>query len=329
MTATDARVRIAYILAASHSGSTLLAMLLGAHPEVCTVGELKAASLDDVERYRCSCAEEIRRCRFWNGVSEDMARRGFAFDVTRAGTDIRSVASPYARRLLRPLHRGPFLEWLRDLALALDPSWRAALGRAQQINAVLARCLLERTGKTVLVDSSKAGVRLKYLLRNAALDVQVIRLVRDGRGVALTYTDPARFADAQDPSLRGGGAGGTRDAERLTMAAAAREWRRSNEEAEEIVRQLPPTRVTEVRYEDLCSFPRETLRRLAAFLRVDPERVTLAFREAEQHVLGNGMRLDSTSEIRFDERWRSVLARTELDVFDFVAGEANQRLGYR
>ena len=37
--------RLAYLLAASHSGSTLLAMLLGAHPEACTAGELKATNL--------------------------------------------------------------------------------------------------------------------------------------------------------------------------------------------------------------------------------------------------------------------------------------------
>ena len=33
---------VAYLLAASHSGSTLLAMLLASHPDVCTTGELKA-----------------------------------------------------------------------------------------------------------------------------------------------------------------------------------------------------------------------------------------------------------------------------------------------
>ena len=47
-------VRLVYILAASHSGSTLLAMLLGSHPDVCTVGELKATSLGNVEEYLCS-----------------------------------------------------------------------------------------------------------------------------------------------------------------------------------------------------------------------------------------------------------------------------------
>jgi hypothetical protein len=35
--------RLAYILAASHSGSTLLSMLLGSHPQIATVGEMKPA----------------------------------------------------------------------------------------------------------------------------------------------------------------------------------------------------------------------------------------------------------------------------------------------
>ena len=41
---------LVYILAASHSGSTLLAMLLSTHPEICTVGELKATNLGDPHR---------------------------------------------------------------------------------------------------------------------------------------------------------------------------------------------------------------------------------------------------------------------------------------
>ena len=56
--------RLFYILAASHSGSTLLAMLLGSHPDVCTAGELKAASVGDVDAYRCSCGAPILQCGF-------------------------------------------------------------------------------------------------------------------------------------------------------------------------------------------------------------------------------------------------------------------------
>ena len=66
-------VRLAYVLAASHSGSTVLSMLLGAQPRLCTVGELKATALGDPERYRCSCRELIGDCVFWGRVEAEMA----------------------------------------------------------------------------------------------------------------------------------------------------------------------------------------------------------------------------------------------------------------
>lgn len=320
--------RLVYLLAASHSGSTLLAMLLGSHPEICTVGELKATSLGDVDKYRCSCGARIKECSFWAGVAEDMGRRGFAFDVADAGTDLRSGANGYVRWLLRPLHRGPVLERVRDVGLALSPAWRSELVQIQARNAALAECICARTGRRVLVDSSKVGLRLKYLLRNPALDVKVIRLIRDGRAVALTYLDPETFADASNPCLRNGGSGGDRQSERLSMSDAAREWRRSNEEAEELLNGLDPSRWRELRYEDLCRRPDATLQKLLTFLEVEPRDTSAHFKLGEHHVLGNGMRLDTNREIRCDECWRSALDARDLETFDAVAGEMNRRLGY-
>ena len=323
------KIRLVYILAASHSGSTLLSMLLGAHPEICTAGELKATSLDDTENYLCSCREKIKKCPFWTGISNDMAARRFSFDITNSGTDFRSGASRYVRRLLAPLHRAPLLEKVRDLALNLSPAWREQLPKIQAINTNFMDSILNRTGKKIIVDSSKIGIRLKYLLQNPSLDVLVIRLIRDGRGVVLTYTDPANFADASDPHLRQGGTGGNRESERLSIADAALEWRRSNEEAEAIISQLDTSRWIEVRYEDLCTNKDKTLHRLFIFIGVDPEQAVSDFRSVEHHVIGNGMRLDSTSEIRLDERWRSRLSPADLKVFESVAGKLNSRLGYQ
>ncbi|MGH8543075.1 MAG: hypothetical protein ACREX3_05465 [Gammaproteobacteria bacterium] len=42
---------LAYIASPSYSGSTLMTFLLGGHPAVATVGELKAAGIGDVDRY--------------------------------------------------------------------------------------------------------------------------------------------------------------------------------------------------------------------------------------------------------------------------------------
>ena len=163
--APDSRARVAYILAASHSGSTLLAMLLGSHADICTVGELKATSLGDPERYRCSCGAPIRRCRFWTDVARMMAERGHPFDIASAGTDLNAGASRYVASLLRPLHRGSTLEQIRDFALGLAPSWRSRVRRFHAVNEAFIRTLLARTGKSVVVDSSKSPVYdSKYLI---------------------------------------------------------------------------------------------------------------------------------------------------------------------
>jgi len=322
--------QLAYILAASHSGSTLLSMLLGSHAQIATVGEIKlsASAIGEIDRYRCSCGEFIRKCRFWAKVKEGMAARGHEFDIADAGTDYRAVDSRYARWLLGPLHRGMVLESLRDGALGISPTWRRRLPEIHDSNAALVSTVMEINGAKVVIDSSKIALRLKYLLRNPGLDVKVIRLIRDGRGVALTYMDPARFADAADPALRGGGTGGLREKERLTMAQAAHQWRRCNEEAKHILRCLNKSQWIEVRYEDLCKDTENTMGMLFEFLGVDLGRNHRDFRTVEHHVIGNGMRLDTTSEIRLDERWRQELGEHDLTIFDNVAGQMNRQYGY-
>lgn len=322
--------KLAYILAASHSGSTLLSMLLGSHPQVATIGEmtLSLKAMGDLDRYRCSCGEFIRKCTFWTKVRDGMAKRGCAFDLADAGTDYRSIDSRYVQRLLGPLHRGRLLEGCRDAGLACSPEWRKRLPEIHGRNVALVSTVSELAGAHAVVDSSKIGVRLKYLLRNPELDVKVIRLIRDGRAVALTYMDPAGFADSKDPNKRAGGMGGDREKERLTMAQAAHEWRRCMEEAEHVLRTLDPSQWIEVRYEDYCRDPDATLNRLHQFLGVDPGRQPCRFRDVEQHVVGNGMRLDTTSEIRLDERWKEHLTKADLQVFDQIAGQINRRYGY-
>jgi hypothetical protein len=319
--------QLVYLLAASHSGSTLLAMLLGAHPEVCSVGELKWTSMGEVDRYRCSCGTLIRQCTFWRGVQDGLAHRHIDFDMADPRTDLRAGTTRYEQRLLQPLHRGPVVEWFRDAALALSPGWRGRLAEHQSRNRALAEVVLQQAGKRVLVDSSKMALRLRYLLRTPGLDVRVIRVVRDGRAVSLTYTNEAQYADSQQPTLRGGGSGRP-DVRRIPISAAAHEWRRSNEEAMAVLSTIDRSRWTEVHYEDLCADPQRVLARLSAFMNVDPHRVRLDFRNVEHHVVGNGMRLDSTSDIKLDERWKTDLTAEDIHTFGAVAGSLNRQFGY-
>lgn len=108
------KLPLVYIHAASHSGSTLLAIQLARHPGVTTVGELAGTPRRSRPGYQCSCGAELERCGFWRAVSAAMARRGYSYSPATAQTDIRNAPNALARRLLRPNHRGPLLETVRD-----------------------------------------------------------------------------------------------------------------------------------------------------------------------------------------------------------------------
>jgi hypothetical protein len=252
-----------------------------------------------------------------------MIRRGIDFDIGRAGTDIRTNASWYTERLLRPLHRGRVLEAVRDTALSLSPTWRRELPRIQRTNVALAETVCEIFDRRLIIDSSKIGLRLKYLLRNPAFDIRVIRLIRDGRAVALTYVDPTTFANALDPKVRTErrGAG-------VSFTRAAREWRRANEEADHLLTRLDPARWIQVRYEDYCRDADGVLGPVYRFLGLAETQATRDFRAVEHHVIGNVMRRDTTTDIHLDERWRDVLTADQLAEFERIAGRKNRAYGY-
>lgn len=326
-TSASHRPTLVYIVSASHSGSTLLAMLLNSHPDICSVGEMKISNIGDTEHYRCSCQKMIRECRFWKSIKSEMKSRGFDFDVCNAGTNFQQISSASVKRLLRPLHRSSGLEYFRDLLLCASPVWRKFYPLWQQQNLALVESVLEASGNKVIVDSSKTGIRLKYLRKISGLEVRVIRLIRDGRAVALTYMDSWKFADAHEPSLRGGG-NATVSHQKKSMEQAAMEWRRSNEEAESILSSLGDDQSIQIRYEDLCDNTAATLDAVTDFLGLDTGRDYASFRSAAHHIIGNGMRLDNTSEVRLDDRWRKFLSQSELGEFERIAGDHNRRYGY-
>jgi hypothetical protein len=319
------KIKIVYLLAASHSGSTLTAMLLGAHPSLTSVGELNAFRLGDPKNYLCSCMQKISDCDFWSCISQTMASHGENFSILDAKTNLREGTNTYESRLLKPLVRERKLEFLRDAALALSPSWRGKLSNFQRRNYLLIRSILEHNKTEFIVDSSKIGIRLKYLLRNPKFDVKVIWQVRDGRGVTLAYYDPSKFADSKDEKLRGGGVGKTFDVSR-EIGIGAHEWIRCNEEAINVLSTMDERNWLKVHYEDICEKTEETLDVICDFLEVDSNKKTLEFRSKAHHMVGNGMRLDSSSVIEHDERWRDVFTDSQLMKFEEVAGDFNRML---
>lgn len=300
------RPPLVYILAPSYSGSTLLTLLLATHPDVATVGELKATAMGDVDAYRCSCGALIGACEFWRKVQRCLHARGEAFAFDAFGTDFDIPDDGWVGRCMAAPHGGMLREVFRQGVLRLHPRAREAWASIVRRNEAFVETVLSLSKARVFVDASKEPIRLRYLQAAGRWDLFVIHLLRDGRGQSLS-------------AMRHEG---------LSMSQAAWQWRRTQQASLRVLQMLRPARQVRIRYEALCREPADTMRRLfsAAGLRGDGGQ--LNFRTVPQHILGNAMRLKDQSEIRVDERWREELGPRDLATFERIAGRWNQRLGY-
>ena len=293
-------------MAASHSGSTLLAMLLGSHPQATTIGDTAGTSYRKDPDYRCSCGCKAQECPFWLHVIDQMARRGLDLDVKDFGTRFGYPKHRFIERVLHAEHRGPILETIRDSVLWLSPGWRLQFRTIAERNVALVEILNRVANSQILIDSSKHPHRVKFLLRIPELEVKVIHLVRDGRGVAHTYINDNGWS----------------------VENSAIEWRHGIQAAEKLLARLDRDVWRQVRYEDLCSDPQAELEKLCVFLNLDHSRVNMDFRSAGLHVFGNKMRLSSEQAIRLDNKWRTELTDSEISTIEHLVGGQLIRYGY-
>lgn len=146
-------MKLIYIAGASHSGSTLLDMMLNAHPKIVSVGEVlklnrtKGSKTGKPKFTRCSCgAWGLMQCEFWSRVNERI---------------LQTHGKSFADLDVNDYHQLPERE---------DP------------NAILFRAISDVSGKDFIVDSSKIPRRLKHLMSVDELTVYPVHLIRDPRG---------------------------------------------------------------------------------------------------------------------------------------------------
>lgn len=147
-------MRVIYIAGAAHSGSTLLDLMLNAHPEIVSVGEVlklnRQLGYRDPERKNyapCSCsAPSLLQCKFWSAVDAE----------TRATT-------------------GKSL-------MELDIFDSGTRGPCHAPNVTLFKAIAAVSGKSFIVDSSKMPRRLNALMQCPELDVYPVHLVREPKG---------------------------------------------------------------------------------------------------------------------------------------------------
>lgn len=280
--------RVLFIGGWGRSGSTLLDRMLGQVDGVFSVGEVRELWERGLKEDRpCGCDLPFRECGFWAKVGE----------VAYGGWD--RVDLDEALRLRFSLDR----PWTVPLLASprLPRRQEAPVRRYVGLLEDLYRAILEVSGAEVIVDSSKIPSHAFLLRRIPGLDLRVVHLVRDSRGVAFSW---------QKQVLKKVTTGSPRYLQRYGPVRASVRWLLYNGETRALRRLGVPYLL--VRYEDLIARPVGGLRRILRHAGIDPASRDLSFvgddgvRLFPNHTVdGNPMRFQvGAVPLRLDEEWR-------------------------
>lgn len=282
-----------YITYSSHSGSTLLAFLLNDHPDIVSLGHMTGWR-NAPEGFRCSCGQALRGCPFFRRVADAFRKAGLEFEFSNFGTAYRVTRHDRLNRYLLgalPYVHSPLLERMRDALVGHIPRFAATLAEQDRRNMLLISTALSYKGARVAVDKSTSENRIHHLRRLDGVELAVIHLVQDPRGVVLTDRERRNW----EPVL------------------ATRMWLRKNARIIESTSRASP--VTTVYYEDLVDRTNDVLGEIHQFLGLRQQAFDGNFKKSEHHILGNSMRFGEPV-IRKDARWRTMLSTHDIDAIE-------------
>ena len=300
-----------YIGGTSRSGSTLLECLLSRIDGVVVLGEVAHLWQRGIRQNQlCACGVAFADCPFWTEVGERAFGGWGSVDVDHVLELMNAVDRQ--RRLLHTARRRPPAR-VAEAAEEYSEYYRRIYDAAREI-----------TGAEVVVDSSKVPPTALCLSYNRSLDLRVLHIVRDSRGVAYSWTKvvarPETSTGEPMPQFGMGKSTALWLSHNVTMSALAH-------------RGVP---VTRIRYEDLVSDAAQTVRSAWGRLKLNGsgelpmiDTSTIELRPTHS-VAGNPMRFSlGMTSLRPDVTWRTRMSARDRRLVTAMTYPVLRAMGYR
>jgi len=303
-------VRVVYVGGIGRSGSTLVDRLLGQVPGCASAGEVVHLWRRGVlENERCGCGEPFDACPFWAGVGE----RAFG---GWGALDVHAVLAMQHR-----VDRNRYVPWLVAPRTA-PPAWRSARDRYAEVLSRVYRAIAEQAGASIVVDSSKHASTAALLRSVDGVDLRLVQLIRDPRGVAYSWSKlVARPDSVGDDSTMA----------RIGSVRVSMRWLAYNL-LFQALRLGTPARL--LRYEDLVVAPADGLRSILdlAGRRDEPLPFLVdgsATLRMQHTVSGNPLRFtNGTIRIRADREWQSAMPAGDRRLVGAITAPLRAAYGY-
>ncbi|MGB6153691.1 MAG: sulfotransferase, partial [Pricia sp.] len=298
-------IKLIYVAGYGRSGTTLLDIAIGQQDGVFAAGEVTALprhvwANDEF----CACRKTVSECEFWGPV----VRRW------QEGRD--NDAMPVFGNLLART------EYLFSPARFLSRfrSSRQYQSFGEQTGALFEQ-IAQSSGANVIVDSSKLPGRAASMLSMPGVEIYLVHVVRDGRGVAWSMMKPYSVQVE---------AGIQKELKAKPLWFTAARWLMVNLATEILRLRLPRDRSIRVRYEDFVADPEATVKRIMALAcreYVRPAHGGEVMRPQHQ-VAGSRHRMQDEIRIKKDVGWKAKMPRAKQAAFSILAAPLLWRYGY-
>lgn len=284
------KIPVLFVGAVPRSGSTIISDLLNESPHMINIGELVHLwERGVVEDNLCGCAESFSECDFWSRVGE----------VAFGGWD--QISADRMRELQQGSDRTRHIPSL--LFPQLSGLLRSSTDEYGAVVSQILRAVVEVSGEPIVVDTSKHVSTALLLRRIPDVDLKVVHVVRDPRGVAHSWSKVVHRPEVTDDE---------RQMATLHPARIGLRWLWFNWAFSNMDRLGVET--TTIRYEDFVAAPAETLDQIFSFAGTETiadeilESSEPLILEPGHSVAGNPRRLERKPvKIRADETWRDGL----------------------
>lgn len=303
-------VRVLFLGGLGRSGTTLLERILGELPGVCPLGEVVHLWRRDVlDDERCGCGDRFWQCDFWRQVGAE----AFGGWNARRAHRVLALRDAVERTRYLPELAAPRLRVVRARLVA---EYTAEYRRIYQAAAAV-------SGASLVIDSSKHA-SLAFCLRWCAdIDLRVVHVVRDPRGVAYSWTRQRDRPESDGEAMT-----------RYPPARSALLWNALNA-AFGMLEHLG-TPVHRLHYEQFLADPAGAIADIRRFAGLPPDPATPGFLNEGRATLGrchsaagNPMRF-TVGEIalRRDDLWRRELPATQRRLVGALTTPLRSTYGY-
>lgn len=300
-----------YLSSPSYVGSSFLELIMSAHPQVATVGEL---AFNFSKYYQCTCGKRFCDCEFWADWQTKVRAEGLPFEIGSLNINLQpTVGKGFWDSLYYYEFASSFVNNFRDWLYTFPSFYREwgavaqdAVSRAERY----AEILCQSENAPVFFDSSKNPYQVRFLSRHLKNRFKLIYMMRDAR------------AQINDLMKR----------EKRSLEEAVLLFRWYSRNLERIIKHyVRPEDVFRIRYEDLCDDTTDMLKSLCRFLEIEqfpeltPEMTALP---NKYHFLTNMYQPFKEIQLQDDKRWQSELSSEQIAYIDKELGAINKFYGY-